>query len=203
MQYAAFLRGINVGGKVLIKMDDLKKLFEKAGFTNVKTILASGNVIFDTEVSPDAAEKKAEELLRAKYKRDIFVLVRSIDDLEKLHKRDPFKGIKVTKNTRLYVTFCREKPKGLKPQKHPGFVILSIKDREIFSVLELPSKSSHAYSPAGELRDPASAPSASGLATGPHPRLTPDVMKIMGKEVGVMTMRNWNTVQKVLIAANP
>lgn len=172
MTCAAFIRGINVGGKALIKMDDLKKLAEKAGFKNAKTVLASGNVIFDSTLSPLAAEKKLELALRAKYKRDIFVLIRTIAELQKIDKLQPFKKIKVTKNTRLYVTFCREKQNGIKPQKHPGFAVLMVKDREIFSVLELSDKVK-----------------------------TPDVMKIMGKEVGVTTMRNWNTVQKVLNAA--
>ena len=54
-QYVAFLRGINVGGHVLIKMADLKKAFEMMGFENVRTILASGNVVFEY----DQTDKKA------------------------------------------------------------------------------------------------------------------------------------------------
>jgi uncharacterized protein (DUF1697 family) len=46
--YVAFLRGINVGGRV-IKMADLKICLENAGLQNVKTLLQSGNVIFDSE----------------------------------------------------------------------------------------------------------------------------------------------------------
>src|SRR5260221_10646488 len=49
MKYIAFLRGINVGGNNLIKMSDLKKQFEDLGFTNVQTVIASGNVIFETD----------------------------------------------------------------------------------------------------------------------------------------------------------
>jgi uncharacterized protein (DUF1697 family) len=169
VKYTAFIRGINVGGKVLIAMTDLKKLAGKAGFKDVKTILASGNVIFESALSAAGAEKKLETALREKYKRDIFVLVRTCGELEKLVALNPFKNIKVTQNTRLYVTFCREKPKGIKPQKHPGFAILAVNDREIFSILELSDKIK-----------------------------TPDVMKIMGKEIGITTMRNWNTVQKII-----
>ena len=47
MRYCAFLRGINVGGTKL-KMADLKKEFEAAGFTDVITVLATGNVIFSS-----------------------------------------------------------------------------------------------------------------------------------------------------------
>lgn len=46
MKYIAFLRGINVGGKNLVKMSDLQKQFEKIGLSDVKTVIASGNVIF-------------------------------------------------------------------------------------------------------------------------------------------------------------
>ncbi|MFK4925176.1 DUF1697 domain-containing protein [Lactococcus garvieae] len=52
MRYCAFLRGINVGGTKL-KMVDLKKEFEAAGFTDVITVLATGNVIFSSATLPD------------------------------------------------------------------------------------------------------------------------------------------------------
>ena len=54
LPYAAFLRGINVGGNRSIKMAELRTAFAAQGFTNVKTVLASGNVLFDT-AETDAA----------------------------------------------------------------------------------------------------------------------------------------------------
>ncbi|NCP46313.1 MAG: DUF1697 domain-containing protein, partial [Flavobacteriales bacterium] len=48
-QYLALLRGINVGGNNIIKMVDLKACFEKMGFTDVKTYIQSGNVIFTSD----------------------------------------------------------------------------------------------------------------------------------------------------------
>lgn len=48
MKYVALLRGINVGGNNKIKMDALKVMFEKVGYTDVRTLIASGNVIFDS-----------------------------------------------------------------------------------------------------------------------------------------------------------
>ncbi|HYQ86023.1 MAG TPA: DUF1697 domain-containing protein, partial [Bacteroidota bacterium] len=47
IQYAAFLRGINVGGHKPVRMSDLEKAFGQLGFRNVKTVLASGNVLFE------------------------------------------------------------------------------------------------------------------------------------------------------------
>jgi uncharacterized protein (DUF1697 family) len=55
-KYVAFLRGINVGGRI-IKMADLRICLEKAGFGDVKTILQTGNVIFESDIS-DTAELK-------------------------------------------------------------------------------------------------------------------------------------------------
>ena len=52
--YVALLRGINVGGKNLIKMVELKRCFEGLGFTNVRTYIQSGNVLFSTEDSDQA-----------------------------------------------------------------------------------------------------------------------------------------------------
>ena len=46
--YVAFLRGINVGGNMPVNMDDLKKLFEARKFKNVRTVIGSGNVLFET-----------------------------------------------------------------------------------------------------------------------------------------------------------
>ena len=46
MRYAAFLRGVNVGGHRPLKMADVRAAFERMGFGNVRTVLASGNVVF-------------------------------------------------------------------------------------------------------------------------------------------------------------
>ncbi len=48
-QYLALLRGINVGGKNIIKMTDLKASFEAMGLSNVMTYIQSGNVLFQSD----------------------------------------------------------------------------------------------------------------------------------------------------------
>jgi uncharacterized protein (DUF1697 family) len=55
VRYVALLRGINVGGRTLVKMADLKACFENLGFDGVSTYIASGNVLFETD-EDDAAE---------------------------------------------------------------------------------------------------------------------------------------------------
>ena len=55
MRYVALLRGINVGGRTLVKMADLKACFEDLGFDEVSTYIASGNVLFESDEGDAAA----------------------------------------------------------------------------------------------------------------------------------------------------
>lgn len=174
-KFVALLRGINVGGNKLIKMDDLKKCFAALGFKNVKTILASGNVLFES-TDPDeiALGKKIAGKLKSELGHDVGVQVRAIDEIQKLADRNPFKKIKVTPETRLYISFLPEKPKSklkipyTSPEK--DFRILEVTHREICSVVDL------------------------NLGRG-----TVEAMSILEKEFGKnITTRNWNTVAKIL-----
>ena len=84
-RYAAFLRGVNVGG-VNLKMAEVAKSLTEAGFTDVKTILASGNVLLDQRSAVMAVRTKAEAALRDAFGYDAWVLaydletVRAISD---------------------------------------------------------------------------------------------------------------------------
>lgn len=59
MKYVALLRGINVGGNRKVPMAELRQIFEDLGFTDVSTYINSGNVIFSSEIAPDAAKIEA------------------------------------------------------------------------------------------------------------------------------------------------
>ena len=147
-KYVAFLRGINVGGNKIIKMEDLKKVFQSMEFQNVQTLLASGNVIFETsEKDSGKLTRWIGEATKKAFGHDISVIVRSIDEIKKLIESNPFKEIKVTPQTRLYVTFLGENKKSkLKiPYQTPekDFKILSLSDSEVCSVVVLsPNKKS-------------------------------------------------------------
>jgi uncharacterized protein (DUF1697 family) len=111
-RFVALLRGINVGGNKKVPMADLKKAMEKAGYDNVKTLLASGNVVFEAdEKKPETVRKDLEALLEKTFKFPIPTLIRTAADIQALITADPFKGIRVTDATRLYVTFLTDKPK--------------------------------------------------------------------------------------------
>jgi len=98
--YAAFLRALNVGGTSVIKMDELRRQFEKLGFTNVQTVLASGNVLFDAK-GPAAAATKAIASL------GYTPCVRTGAEVRRIAEYDPFDG---KDPDQLYIAFLDKKP---------------------------------------------------------------------------------------------
>ncbi|WP_099037985.1 DUF1697 domain-containing protein [Mycobacterium neglectum] len=104
-RYAGFLRGVNVGG-VNLKMADVAKAFEDAGFTNVKTILASGNVLLDSRSGVDGVRKKAEKALRDAFGYDAWVLAYDLDTVRSISERFPFE--REVDGFHSYVTFVTD-----------------------------------------------------------------------------------------------
>src|SRR4030095_9446545 len=104
MIYIALLRGINVSGQKLIKMDALRKTFEDIGFKNVRTYIQSGNVIFETrKIKPESLRKKIETGLEKQFGYDVTVVIRTVDELEQVIKNYPFDKIKNPESLRVYV----------------------------------------------------------------------------------------------------
>jgi uncharacterized protein (DUF1697 family) len=101
-RYAAFLRGVNVGG-VNLKMAEVAKAFEEAGFTDVRTILASGNVLLESRSGVDAVRKKAEKALRDTFGYDAWVLAYPIDAVAAISENFPFE--REVEGHHSYVTF--------------------------------------------------------------------------------------------------
>jgi uncharacterized protein (DUF1697 family) len=90
VDYLVLLRGINVGGKNIIKMDELKKLFEEMGFTDVKTYIQSGNILFkDYENDKIKLRKRIEKLLFDKLNIKINVLVLILSNIKKIINNIP------------------------------------------------------------------------------------------------------------------
>jgi uncharacterized protein (DUF1697 family) len=93
MRYIALLRGINVGGNNMIKMETLRATFESLGFENVKSYINSGNLAFDTAKSDDdKLAKKIHDAIQAEFGFDISVMVRSIAEIEEVVAWNPFAG---------------------------------------------------------------------------------------------------------------
>ena len=108
MKYLALLRGINVGGNAIIKMDQLQKIFVKNGFTNVRTYIQSGNVIFESD-SKDKQKltSEIESFLLNAFKINIRIVIVSDKELEKVLDHVPHEW-KKTDELRCYLAFVKE-----------------------------------------------------------------------------------------------
>ena len=131
-RYAAFLRGVM---PMNCKMADLRKAFESAGFTDVKTVLGSGNVVFSARGTEASLERKAEAAMHEQMGKTFLTIVRSVDALRELLLSDPYRSFRLKPDAKRIVTFLRDKPAKLKvPIEGDKARILAMKGQEIFSV---------------------------------------------------------------------
>jgi uncharacterized protein (DUF1697 family) len=155
------------------KMSALKAAFEKAGFTDVKTVLASGNVVFNTRAGTDAAVAKRVKKAMADHSDRVFATyVRSIAYLEKMLEDDAFADFKLPANAKRVVTFLStERSLKLKlPIQKDGVRILKESGNEIY------------------------------IAYTPHPK-GPVFMLLIEKTFSkAVTTRTWDTIKKVVKA---
>jgi uncharacterized protein (DUF1697 family) len=166
-RYAAFLRGVS---PMNAKMPDLKKAFETAGFTDVRTLLSSGNLIFTAHSASEAAlQRKAEAAMTRRLGRSFLTIVRSVDDLREILGSDPYQAFRLPLAAKRIVTFLRDQPASRLtiPAEVDGARILAVSGRNIFS----------AY-----------VPSPKG------PVFMTLIEKTFGSE---LTTRTWDTVTKV------
>jgi uncharacterized protein (DUF1697 family) len=167
-RYAAFLRGVM---PMNAKMPELKQAFEAAGFTDVQTVLASGNVVFGARgVSIAALQSKAEAAMKARLRQAFLTIVRPMDALREMLESDPYRSFRLSGAAKRIVTFLREKPrKALSlPIEFEGARILAMRGGEIFS----------AY-----------------LPNPKGPVFMTLIEKTFGKD---LTTRTWDTVAKVV-----
>ncbi|PZA05933.1 MULTISPECIES: DUF1697 domain-containing protein [unclassified Meiothermus] len=169
-RYLAFLRGVS---PMNLKMADLKRCMESAGFTEVKTILSSGNVAFNASVRNEAAiAKEIEAQLQQQMGRGFPVTVRSVEHLQNLLASDPFGKHKVRAGAKRVVTFLW-KPADAKlklPIEYEGATIHEVQGLEAFT------------------------------SYVPHPK-GPVFMSLLEKTFGKeQTTRTWETVKRCVVA---
>ena len=131
-RYAAFLRGVSPTNA---KMPDLKRACEDAGFTDVTTVLSSGNVVFETGAMPiDAIQARAEAAMQKRLGRTFLTIVRPVEALRKMLERDPFARLRLAPEDKRVVTFLRVAPKGrlALPIERNGARILAVEGLEAF-----------------------------------------------------------------------
>jgi uncharacterized protein (DUF1697 family) len=167
-RYAAFLRGVS---PVNAKMSELKRAFERAGFTDVRTVLSSGNVVFSTSArSETQLARKAEAGMKKTLGRSFITIVRSLDALTALLAADPYRAFRLKPNAKRVVTFLGSTPKSAieLPIELHGARILLLRGTEVFT----------AY-----------VPNARG------PVFMTLIEKTFGKDI---TTRTWDTITKVV-----
>jgi uncharacterized protein (DUF1697 family) len=168
MKYAVFLRGINVSGQKIIKMNDLVKIFKAAKFKNVKTYIQSGNVALDSYENEDTIKKKSEKMLKKKLGYDVDVFVRAVDELKEIVRMNPFKKIRLGKNENPYVVLLQRNLKAKAPMKSKN------NDVEVFYV-----KNDAAFSISRKIKGKGGFPNS-----------------FVEKELKTRaTTRNWNTIE--------
>jgi uncharacterized protein (DUF1697 family) len=132
-RYVALLRGVS---PMNAKMPALKQCFEGAGFTEVKTVLSSGNVVFTTrETSESVLERKAEAAMQNGLGRSFPIIVRPVKALQALLATDPYAEFPLPPAAKRVVTFLRKPPETLPqlPLNREGAHILTIVEREVFT----------------------------------------------------------------------
>lgn len=167
-RYAALLRGVS---PMNARMGELKACFEDAGFTDVKTVLSSGNVVFSARpAAENTIERRAEAAMLKRLGRSFYTIVRPLDALREMLQSDPYASFRPSPKAKRVVTFLREEPESklTLPIEVDGARILCIEGREIFTA--------YVQSPRG-----------------------PVFMKLIEKAFGKdVTTRTWDTIQKLV-----
>ena len=168
--WVAFLRGINLGKRQL-RSAELKAAYEAMGFANVRTLLASGNVLFETGTATD--RRAIESAFAERFGFESGTVLRRQQELKQLVATDPFGGRAENETQKLYVTLLADsadKPLPMPFGVKDDYEVVTQTEREVFIV---------AYrKPDGRF--------SSGMEA---------VWKHLGKRV-LWTSRNWNTVVK-------
>ncbi len=168
-----FLRGINVGGHHKVPMAELRDTLTEIGCENVRTLLNSGNFVFETAQSNiQLLENIIEESLSQSFGFPIPAIIKTKKEISDLISENPFQTIKMHKDIRLYVSFLKNTPeiKLTVPyfSDDRSYKIISFQNNIVLSTLDLSITST--------------------------PKGMDDLEKLFGKNI---TTRNWNTIMKV------
>jgi uncharacterized protein (DUF1697 family) len=132
-RYVAFLRGVSPTNA---KMPELKRCFESAGFEDVRTVLASGNVAFNSRAAKESTlARKAEDAMQEMLGRRFATIVKSTLFLEQLLEADLHATFNLPRDAKRVVTFLRDPPKKpvALPIEQDGATILCRVGTEIFT----------------------------------------------------------------------
>ena len=107
-RYIAFLRGINVSGQKIIKMEVLRKVLDDDGYSDVKTYIQSGNVLFSSEIQDiNLLILKIENLIEKSFGFHVDAVLRRYTEIEALVNSAFFNQIRAEGDKKFYITFLR------------------------------------------------------------------------------------------------
>lgn len=132
-RYAAFLRGVS---PMNARMPELRQAFEAAGFTAVKSVLSSGNVVFDARRASEAAlQRAAEAAMRERLGQVFLTFVRPVAMLQAMLAADPYGPFRLGPSAKRIVTFLHTPPAAAiaLPVERDGARLLVLDGRELFS----------------------------------------------------------------------
>jgi uncharacterized protein (DUF1697 family) len=101
--YIALLRAVNVGGTGKLPMTDLKSICERAGFTQVKTYIASGNVVFQSKLSEAKVKSALERALAAYAGKPVGVVIRTAAEMAGVLAANPFSDAPTNKTVAIFL----------------------------------------------------------------------------------------------------
>ncbi|MCX6151140.1 MAG: DUF1697 domain-containing protein [Ignavibacteriales bacterium] len=109
--YISILRGINVSGQKMIKMDALRKIYENINFKNIQTYIQSGNVIFQYKKAVNfELETKITDKIFEEFGFEVPVMVKELYELLFILMNNPFVNKRNEDITKLHVTFLSQEP---------------------------------------------------------------------------------------------
>ena len=137
-RYVAFLRGVS---PMNARMPELKRCFEVEGFSDVRTLLSSGNVVFNARASSVATlERRAEKAMQSELGKSFATIVRAAEYLQDLVQSEPFAEFGLPPTAKRVITFLRRpaEPKLRLPIEKDGASILAFTGSEVLAAY-LPS----------------------------------------------------------------
>jgi uncharacterized protein (DUF1697 family) len=105
--FVALLRAVNVGGTSKLPMAELRALAEEMALHRPRTYIASGNLLFDSDLSETALRESLQERLTAHLGKPVSVMIRTADELQAVIDANPFKD---APGRRVLATFLNEPP---------------------------------------------------------------------------------------------
>ncbi len=112
--YISLLRGINIGGHKKIKMDSLRENFSSLGYSNIKTYIQSGNIVFcSREEDKTKLETEISSMIMDKYGFDVPVLVLNSDEINEVIANNPFANSTNHNKDFIHITFLSKEVKDI------------------------------------------------------------------------------------------